>query len=32
MTDEVLAEMLEAVLRHRNRIDREKIMPRVQWS
>lgn len=32
MTDEVLAGMLEAVLRHRNRIDREKIMPRVQWS
>ena len=32
MTDEVVAEMLGRVLRHKNRIDRRKIRPRVRWS
>jgi UDP-sulfoquinovose synthase len=32
MTDEVVAEMLGRVLRHKDRIDRRKILPRVRWS
>ena len=32
MTDEVIAAMLEMVLRYRDRIDRDKIPPRVSWS
>lgn len=32
MTDEVLIEMLEQIIKYRERIDRSKIMPRVIWS
>lgn len=32
LTDEVMASMLEQVLRHRDAIDRRKILPRVRWS
>lgn len=32
LTDEVMASMLEQVLRHREAIDRRKILPRVRWS
>jgi UDP-sulfoquinovose synthase len=32
MIDEVVAEMLGRVLRHKDRIDRRKILPRVRWS
>lgn len=32
MTDEVVKEMLERILRYKERIDKEKIMPRVRWS
>jgi UDP-sulfoquinovose synthase len=32
LTDEVLAAMLERILRHRDRIDRSKVLPRVRWS
>lgn len=31
MTDDVVAEMLERIMRYRNRIDTAKIMPRVKW-
>ncbi len=31
MTDEVVAEMLELVIKHRDGIDSRKIMPRVRW-
>jgi UDP-sulfoquinovose synthase len=31
MTDEVLAAMLEQVLRHRNSIVADRILPRVRW-
>lgn len=32
MTDEVVAEMLERVIRYKDRIDERKILPRVKWS
>jgi len=32
MTDEVLAEMLNQVIKYRDQIDTTKIMPRVRWS
>jgi UDP-sulfoquinovose synthase len=32
LTDEAIAGMLNTVLRHRDRIDRSKIYPRVKWS
>ncbi len=32
MTDEVVARMLEQVLRYKDRIDERKILPRVKWS
>jgi UDP-sulfoquinovose synthase len=32
MTDEVVANLLERVLRYRDRIDVRRIMPRVRWS
>ena len=32
MTEEVLAGMLEKVLRHQDKIDARKIMPRVRWQ
>lgn len=32
MTDEVIAQMLEQIIRYRHAIDPEKIMPRVRWS
>jgi UDP-sulfoquinovose synthase len=32
MTDEVVAQMLEQVIRYKDRIDTRKIMPRVRWS
>ncbi len=32
MTDEVLAAMLEEIVRYRDRIDEKKILPRVKWS
>ena len=32
MTDDVLAEMLEQVIRCKSNIDERKIMPRVKWS
>lgn len=32
MTDEVIAEMLEQVVRYKDRIDERKILPRVKWS
>lgn len=32
ITDDVVAEMLEQVLRYRDRIDVKKIMPRVRWN
>jgi UDP-sulfoquinovose synthase len=32
MTDDVIAGMLERVIRHRDRIDRGRILPRVRWS
>ncbi|WP_029897002.1 NAD-dependent epimerase/dehydratase family protein [Desulfohalovibrio reitneri] len=32
MTEDVLGEMLERVLRNRDRIDNRKILPRVKWS
>jgi len=32
LTDDVLAEMLKRVEKYRERIDTEKIMPRVRWS
>jgi UDP-sulfoquinovose synthase len=32
MTDEVLAEMLEKVIKYKDRIDERKILPRVRWS
>ena len=32
LTDDVMAAMLERVLRHRNLIDSRKILPRVRWS
>jgi len=32
MTDDVLAEMLEQVIRYKDKIDTNKILPRVRWS
>jgi UDP-sulfoquinovose synthase len=32
MTDEVIAGMLERVIRYKDRIDERKILPRVKWS
>lgn len=32
MTDAVLTEMLERILAHRDRIDADRIMPRVRWN
>jgi UDP-sulfoquinovose synthase len=32
LTDEVMEEMLLAVMKHRDRIDRSKIRPRVRWA
>ena len=32
MTKEVLQGMLEEVVRYQDRIDRDKIMPRVRWK
>ena len=32
MTDDVIAAMLERVLRHQGRIERGRILPRVRWS
>ena len=32
MTEDVLVEMLETVSRHRDRIDRSKVFPRVRWA
>jgi UDP-sulfoquinovose synthase len=32
MTDEVLASMLQQVMRYKDRIDTRKIMPRVKWK
>ncbi|MGB3681006.1 MAG: NAD-dependent epimerase/dehydratase family protein [Rubrobacteraceae bacterium] len=32
MTDEVIGEMLERVIRYKDRIDGRKILPRVKWS
>ena len=32
MTDEVLAAMLEQVMRYKDRIDTRKILPRVRWK
>ena len=32
MTDEVIAEMLERVIRYKDRIDERKILPRIKWS
>jgi UDP-sulfoquinovose synthase len=32
MTDEVLAEMLEVVMRYRDSIKEDRILPRVAWS
>lgn len=32
MTDEVIQEMLTKVIRYKDRIDRDKIMPRVRWK
>ncbi len=32
LTDDVLSDMLERVIRHRDRIDPRKIAPRVRWS
>ena len=32
MTDEGMAEMFRGVFRHKDRIDRRKILPRVRWS
>lgn len=32
MTDAVLSEMLETIIPHRDKIDVQKIMPRVRWS
>lgn len=32
MTDEVIAAMLEKVIRYRDRIDKSKILPRVRWK
>ena len=32
LTDEALAEMLERILKHRDRIDRSKVLPRIKWS
>ena len=32
LTDEVVASMLETVIRHKDSIDSAKIMPRVRWS
>ncbi len=32
MTDEVVAELLEKVIKHKERIDIRKIMPRVKWK
>ncbi len=32
MTDDVVAEMLEEVLRYKDAIDRRKILPRVRWN
>lgn len=32
LTDEVMADMLETVARHRQRIDARKILPRVRWK
>ena len=31
MSDEVVASMLDQVLRHRNRIVIDRILPRVRW-
>jgi UDP-sulfoquinovose synthase len=32
MTDDVVADLLERVVRYKDRIDRDKIMPRVVWN
>lgn len=32
MTDDVVADMLEKVIRYKDRIDQRKILPRVKWS
>ncbi len=32
MTDEVLTEMLERIIEHRDNIDESRIMPRVKWN
>lgn len=32
MTDDVVASMIEEVVRHKDRIDTRKILPRVKWS
>lgn len=32
LTDDVLSDMLATVKRHANRIDKEKVLPRVRWS
>jgi UDP-sulfoquinovose synthase len=32
MTEEVVADLLERVVRYRDRIDTTRIMPRVRWS
>lgn len=32
LTDDVMASMLERVVRHRDAIDKRKILPRVRWS
>ena len=32
LTDDVLGDMLERIIRHRDRIDTRKISPRVRWS
>jgi UDP-sulfoquinovose synthase len=32
LTDEVMAEMIETVVRHRDKIDTGKVLPRVRWK
>ncbi len=32
MTDEVVAQMLDNVIKHKDRIDESKIMPRIKWK
>lgn len=31
-TDDVVAEMLENIMKYKDNIDKSKVMPRVRWS